>query len=263
MPFVTHSEKMHHGLVLPARLAALPESPTVDQKLVLDKDTMLLEWADDTSSGGGLVDHAHDGVDAQKLLQANAHESADTDSATSALHHTLGTAALQAAAGNHSHGSEVTGWDEAVQTADQTRTNSLVYLDSTYLVLPATAGKHYACRFFVLYSGSDTAVDMKWIWSLPGGLPLPYRMAGGYWWVQSTGNVSGLTHTVGGGSGWPSGTPTAGTEASHSICVLHGQFMFRATSSGNVVFQFANNTSGVGAETTLRTGSLLQMRQLD
>lgn len=37
------------------------------------------------------------------LAQTNTHASADTDSATTAIHHTLGTGANQAAAGNHSH----------------------------------------------------------------------------------------------------------------------------------------------------------------
>jgi hypothetical protein len=37
------------------------------------------------------------------LAQANTHESADTDTATSALHHTIGTGANNAAAGNHTH----------------------------------------------------------------------------------------------------------------------------------------------------------------
>lgn len=37
------------------------------------------------------------------LTQAKTHASPDTDSAPSALHHTLGTAANQAAAGNHTH----------------------------------------------------------------------------------------------------------------------------------------------------------------
>lgn len=48
--------------------------------------------------------HAHDGVDGtNKLAQANTHESPDTDVATSSLHHTLGSGANQAAAGNHTH----------------------------------------------------------------------------------------------------------------------------------------------------------------
>lgn len=38
-----------------------------------------------------------------KLAQANTHQGADTDSATTALHHTLGTGANQAATGNHVH----------------------------------------------------------------------------------------------------------------------------------------------------------------
>jgi hypothetical protein len=38
-----------------------------------------------------------------KLAQANTHETPDTDSATTALHHTLGTGANQAAAGDHVH----------------------------------------------------------------------------------------------------------------------------------------------------------------
>lgn len=38
-----------------------------------------------------------------KLAQANTHESADTDSSTSSLHHTIGTGATNAAAGNHTH----------------------------------------------------------------------------------------------------------------------------------------------------------------
>ena len=37
------------------------------------------------------------------FAQSNTHASADTDSASTALHHTLGTGANQAAAGNHSH----------------------------------------------------------------------------------------------------------------------------------------------------------------
>lgn len=52
--------------------------------------------------------HDHSGDDddiakGAKLAQANTHESADTDSGASALHHTLGTGANQAAAGNHNH----------------------------------------------------------------------------------------------------------------------------------------------------------------
>jgi hypothetical protein len=50
-----------------------------------------------------LLAHGHTGTtDGSKLAQANTHESADTDSATTALHHTLGTGANQALPGNTS-----------------------------------------------------------------------------------------------------------------------------------------------------------------
>lgn len=57
-----------------------------------------------------LLVHSHDGTTARhgsKLLQANTHESPDTDSGATALHHTIGTGANQGAAGNHSHGAVV------------------------------------------------------------------------------------------------------------------------------------------------------------
>lgn len=46
--------------------------------------------------------HTHAGTtNGVKLAQANTHESPDTDSATSSLHHTIGATATTAAAGNH------------------------------------------------------------------------------------------------------------------------------------------------------------------
>ena|GEM_PF-3182995 len=54
-------------------------------------------------------DHSHSGSPTQKLTQANTHESPDTDAGTSSLHHTIGTGANQASAGNHAHDGNVTG----------------------------------------------------------------------------------------------------------------------------------------------------------
>lgn len=50
--------------------------------------------------------HTHDGTtrNGPKLTQANTHQSPDTDTAATALHHTIGTGANQGAAGNHTHG---------------------------------------------------------------------------------------------------------------------------------------------------------------
>lgn len=50
------------------------------------------------------ADHNHaDSTRGGKLAQSSTHESPDTDAGSSSLHHTLGTGANQAAAGNHDH----------------------------------------------------------------------------------------------------------------------------------------------------------------
>lgn len=55
-----------------------------------------------------LRSHDHSGtsddrIKGGKLAQANTHQNADTDTSATAIHHTIGTGANQAAAGNHTH----------------------------------------------------------------------------------------------------------------------------------------------------------------
>ena len=56
-----------------------------------------------TGTDVGFLDHSHDGTrkQGQKLLQANTHETPDTDVADNSLHHTIGTGAHQVAPGVH------------------------------------------------------------------------------------------------------------------------------------------------------------------
>lgn len=49
------------------------------------------------------IGHTHDNGTTAKITQANSHQTPDTDSGTSSLHHTIGGGANQAAAGNHTH----------------------------------------------------------------------------------------------------------------------------------------------------------------
>jgi hypothetical protein len=67
----------------------------------IDGNSDILDALFDGTTGN----HDHDGTDGhgKKLSQSATHESPDTDASTSALHHTLGTGANQAAAGNHNH----------------------------------------------------------------------------------------------------------------------------------------------------------------
>lgn len=72
------------------------------------------EWHDDAGAAIEALEanatklaHDHNGTASathgSKLIQANTHQSPDTDAAPTSLHHTLGTGANQAAAGNHTH----------------------------------------------------------------------------------------------------------------------------------------------------------------
>lgn len=69
-----------------------------------DVEAVLAELDAAIGGGGHTEDHDHDGSPTQKLLQANSHQSPDTDTGTGSLHHTIGAGANQAAAGNHTHG---------------------------------------------------------------------------------------------------------------------------------------------------------------
>lgn len=76
-------------------------------RCILITGTSAASWSKAYSGGGSVSSHDHNTTDGTpKLTQANTHESPDTDSATSSLHHTIGATATTAAAGNHSHAAE-------------------------------------------------------------------------------------------------------------------------------------------------------------
>ncbi len=84
-----------------------------------------------------LVSHSHDGSTARhgsKIAQANTHESADTDSSTSSIHHTIGSGANQAAAGNHTH-SSVEPWPVGSVYMSFSATNPSSFFGGTWTAL--------------------------------------------------------------------------------------------------------------------------------
>jgi hypothetical protein len=96
--------------------ASHPDLATHDT-LGLATDSELAGHATDTTAIHGITDtadlvesadlhaedHDHDGAPTQKLAQANTHQSPDTDTGPTSLHHTIGAGANQSAAGNHAH----------------------------------------------------------------------------------------------------------------------------------------------------------------
>jgi len=100
----------------------------------------------------------HDG----NLPQSRSHDSADTDSATSAIHHTIGTGANQASAGNHGHGAQ-----NFVTSADVAST-STGNSDLTNLTFAVVAGVTYRFRA-VLFFDADATSGIQTVLIASGG----------------------------------------------------------------------------------------------
>ena len=88
--------------------------PVVDDSLVIPSPTTAnkkLSWANIKAvlkiyfdGLYAILAHSHTGTsDSPKLSQANTHESVDSDTSASSIHHTLGISATQSSAGNHTH----------------------------------------------------------------------------------------------------------------------------------------------------------------
>lgn len=114
----------YQAVIIPLADFAVPAGTLVNQIRLTDVGGAIGFYLDDFSlvtTGGtpppvggitqeqadarySLLTHAHTGTDGTaKLVQANTHETPDTDSGLTSLHHTLGTGANQAAAGDHTH----------------------------------------------------------------------------------------------------------------------------------------------------------------
>lgn len=149
-------------------------------------------------------DHSGDATNTSKgvkLAQANTHQDADTDAATTSLHHTLGTGATQAAAGNHIHDyTALTGtpWRRVITlpSTSSVPEGTVVYQESTKTVrilrdgvwVLSPLGKVPVCR---LRQTARQSISYR---SSGGGTPIRWGISDedpfGYW---SSGNPSAIT----------------------------------------------------------------------
>ena len=104
---ITNAKVSNTAAIAKSKLAALNIGDTDVSSISVTKIT----GAEQTANKGAASGYAPLNSSSQvptgnlplPLTQANTHASPDTDTATTALHHTLGTGANQAAAGNHTH----------------------------------------------------------------------------------------------------------------------------------------------------------------
>ena len=142
--------------------------------------------------------HTHDGSGSRngsKLAQANTHQSADTDTGPTSLHHTLGTGANQGAAGNHTHTQATSHNSPDTDSA----TSSLHHTVGTG-ANQAAAGNHvHAHQLNVYFTSSGTFVKA----SYPGlyGVEVECIGAGGGSGGVAATDSGHISFTTGGGGG--------------------------------------------------------------
>lgn len=131
-----------------------------------------------------LLVHSHDGSTARhgsKLAQANTHQSPDTDTGTGSLHHTIGTGANQAAAGNHTH----TQAQSHGSPDTDTGTGSLHHTIGTG-ANQAAAGNHVHAHSLTIYFTSSGTFSKG---SYPGLYAIEVELVGGGGGSASTGGT--------------------------------------------------------------------------
>jgi hypothetical protein len=146
------------------------------------------------------ADHSHatTGLQAGQLAQANTHQSPDTDSGTSSLHHTIGTSATQAAAGDHTH---TTLARVVLKTADETVNNSAVLQNDDVLKFAVAASEKWQFECDIYYTTGGVP-DLKTTWVGPSGSTIIWSPLGkdsGNTTLDTTGAVAGAATQTGAG----------------------------------------------------------------
>lgn len=209
-----------------------------------------------------LLAHSHDGSTARhgsKLLQANTHQTPDTDTGTGSLHHTLGTGANQSAAGNHTHTQAQSHNSPDTDTA----TSSLHHTIGTG-ANNAAAGNHVHAHPLPVYfktSGSFTKATYPGLYAIEvevvgggggvAGLAAtdgthwafgPGGAGGGYAKVVILAASLGTSETVTVGAGGTAGT-TSGSDGGDGGTTSFGAFV---SATGGGAGNYASTTTSAG-----------------
>lgn len=167
-----------------------------------------------------LLVHSHDGSTARhgsKLAQANTHQSADTDTGPTSIHHTLGTGANQAASGTHTH--------------IQTQSHNSPDTDSSTSSLHHTIG-----------TGANQAAAGNHVHAHP--LPVYFKTSGTFTKATYPGLYAIEVEVVGGGGGTAG---LAATDATH--------WAFGAGGAGGGYARVVILAASLGANETVTIGA--------
>lgn len=184
--------------------------------------------------------HTHNG-DSSGTVAHSSLSGLDTDSGTASLHHTLGTSAFQASAGNHTHPIYRS---TLYTTSDQTITSSTTLTTSTPLGIPVSANAVVSINYVLpIVAGAG---GFKLGWTVPSGATLTWSS------ISNNGTTSSFT---------ASSTTTTGTSLTVASSTLVQWVQVRGyytggASAGTISFQFAQNASSTTG-TVLKKGAYL------
>lgn len=233
--------------------SAVSYDPTASGMVATDVQDAIDELDAAIGGGGHAEDHDHDGAPTQKLVQANTHESPDTDTAAGSLHHTIGAGANQAAAGNHSHAGGAPSFTRV--TADITDTTGTGTTSVTGLSFAVAASTNYRGRFVIFYTTAAATTGIGFGLDGPGsptairwGMVLPMANS------SQQGDVRGSQHTA--FSSASVFIATAGPGAGGAVAYI--EFVLRNGANAGTI-QVYINTEVNGSEVRVLTDSYGEM----
>jgi hypothetical protein len=202
--------------------------------------------------------------------QVQSHNSPDTDTATTALHHTLGVGANQAAAGNHTHtagnldslsdvvitspttdqvikfngtnwvnGTDATssGAGVTVLASDVTNNNAVAntIADVTGLSFAVTSGLRYKFRFVIFYTAAASTTGSRWTINGPTTTLLRYRSAYSLTATSRTFNEAVAAYNT------PAACNATSVATNQNMAVIEGSIT--PSANGTVIARFASEVA--------------------
>lgn len=143
----------------------------------------------------------------------------------------------------------------AMSLTDQTVTNSVTFVDSTYLFMSVEANSTYALNACLMYSGTE-ANDMAWQFTFPAGSTMRKSPWGPT--ITAVADDSTIYHAatdLGTGS-------QSGIVFTHIMIARVGGWLVTAGNAGTLQFRFAQVVAGAATTASLRAGSWLRVTKV-
>ena len=138
------------------------------------------------------------------------------------------------------------------KTSNTARASNTSITSDPQLTLPVAANADYKFEALILFNGAASASDFQWRFTVPSGAVMNYTCPH----ADATGTLVGISIVYNAPSVLTSQTTGTGNDRSATMTGM----LTTAATAGNLVFQWAQNTSN-GTATTVETGSYLYLQR--